>query len=117
MDLRADDAAHKFAAYHRYRSSAHAARAHAGFPDILVVMTSPGAESRLARAAREASVGQPAVLRILLTTTGWMQAQPEGLLGAIWRDPASTARTRWPLSLSHLDARSQPSAPLTGMEA
>jgi hypothetical protein len=87
----------KFAAYHRYRGSAHAARADTGFPDILVVTTARGAEERVARAAREAAIGQPILLPILLTTTGWIEAQPEGLLGPIWRSPASAARGRWPL--------------------
>jgi Replication-relaxation len=82
----------KFVAYHRYRSSAHASRAYAGFPLILVVTTGPGPEWRLARAIRAADAGQAAPLPALLTTTGLLASAPGGPFGCVWRIANNPAR-------------------------
>jgi hypothetical protein len=81
--MHADQLRAKFAAYHRYAVSAHAARSYAAFPTILVVSTGPSAEQRLARAIAASDVGWSIRLPALLTTTGWLQASAEGPLGRI----------------------------------
>lgn len=89
----------KFAAYQRYRASARAAREYRGFPTILVVTTRPGAEERLADAARAVHVGWP-TLPVLFTTLDWIEGHRDGVLGAIWRDAETVRRRSWPLSFA-----------------
>jgi hypothetical protein len=85
----------KFAAYHRYRSSARAARDYAGFPSILIVTTGPGAEDRIARAIRATDHERAAPLPAFLTTVGWLQGHLLGPLGPVWRTPWAGSRGRW----------------------
>jgi len=82
----------KFAAYHRYRASARAARDYDGFPLILVVTNEPGAEERLALAIQAADAGQATPVPALLTTTGLLASAPGGPLGRVWRTAANPAR-------------------------
>ena len=86
----------KFAAYHRYRASARAARDYDRFPTILVVTTGPGAEERIVAAVTAADVYQSTPLPVLVTTTGWIESHPEDILGPIWREPRCATRRRWP---------------------
>lgn len=87
----------KLAAYSDYFASGRFTRDYDGFPTILVVVTSDGAEQKLARAARETAISQSAGLPVLLTSEERVQARsnPFGLLGAIWRTPASATRRLW----------------------
>ena len=87
---RAREYAAKLEAYYRYRDSGAAARDYAGFPTVLVVTTRAAAEARFAHEAYlawERRGGKP--LPILLTTTHLIETHPEGILGPIWRTPAS----------------------------
>jgi hypothetical protein len=86
----------KFAAYHRYRISAAAARQYDGFPTILVVTAGPGSEERIARAVRAADVGQGAPLPALVTTVDRIESYSHGMPASIWRTPQSSARSQWP---------------------
>ncbi len=83
----------KWAAYYAYRDSGRAAQDYAAFPTILVVTA--GSEEPVLRSARAAAVGRAAALRILTTTTGWVAAHPQGMLGPIWRTPDSADRHFW----------------------
>jgi len=90
----ARDYAAKWAAYYAYRDSGRAAADYAGFPTILVVTAGP--EERVLRSARAAALTRPASsLPILVTTTGWIEGHPEGIVGPIWRTPDSSARGFW----------------------
>lgn len=84
----------KFLAYHRYRASAHAARAYNGFPVVLVVTTGPGPEQRVTQALRAADVGQGMALPVLVTTVGLLDAVASGPLGPVWRTATDPARRR-----------------------
>ena len=86
----------KFAAYHRYRASARAAREYRGFPTVLAVSTGPGAEERLAQAIQAADVGHAVPLDVLLTTVGRIETHRDGFLGAVWRTAESCRRRPWP---------------------
>jgi hypothetical protein len=89
----------KFAAYHRYRVSARAARDYDGFPTILVVTHGPGAENRVADAVLATDGGQAAPLGVLLTTADLLAHVDGGPFGPIWRTPGYAARAcRWPPS-------------------
>jgi hypothetical protein len=80
----------KFRAYYWYRDSGQAARDYQGFPTLLFVTTEPGAEQRIADQAYQTWLlrGTEA-LPILITTTAHVAANPEGIIGPIWRTPAS----------------------------
>lgn len=69
-----------------------------GFSTILVVTADYGAEERSARAAAEARVGRGPALPLLVTCRWRIEARqnPQGLLGPIWREPASPERRSWP---------------------
>ncbi|MBV9583093.1 MAG: replication-relaxation family protein, partial [Chloroflexi bacterium] len=86
----------KFVAYQRYLVGRNVGHAFAGFPTILVVTISPGAEHRLAAALCAADRAQATSLGALLTTTGWLESTPGGPLGAVWRTSADTRRRVWP---------------------
>ncbi|MDQ6673884.1 MAG: replication-relaxation family protein, partial [Chloroflexota bacterium] len=89
----------KFAAYHRYRASARAARDYDGFPTILVVTHGPGAEYRVADAILATDGGQAAPLGVLLTTAELLARVDGKLFGPIWRTPGHAARAcSWPPS-------------------
>lgn len=95
-DRGTEKAAHyagKWAAYYAYRDSGRAAQDYAAFPTILVVTA--GSEKPVLRSARAAAVGRATALRILTTTTGWVAAHPQGMLGPIWRTPDSADRHFW----------------------
>jgi Replication-relaxation/Winged helix-turn-helix DNA-binding len=90
----ARDYAAKWAGYYAYRDSGRAAADYASFPTILVVTAGP--EERVLRSARAAAVGRPgSALPILLTTTGWIDWHPQGIVGPIWRTPNRSARGYW----------------------
>jgi hypothetical protein len=98
---RAHEYAAKIAAYYPYRDSNAAARDYTGFPTTLVVSTRAEAEERFAQEAYLASERRGGeAIPFLFTTTGLIVADPEGLLGPIWRSPASAssvaARGSWP---------------------
>ena len=88
----------KFAAYHRYRSSARSARDYDGFPAVLVVTSGPGPEERIVRAVAATGMGFAQELPVLLTTLSWIGAYPDGPLGPIWRKTGICQRRGWPLS-------------------
>lgn len=92
----ARDYRRKFAAYHDFRESGRFLRDYDGFPTVLVVTSGPGAEDRIVRALSEASVGRAAPLPVFLTTGGWIDGVPEGVLGRIWRVPGRRERSYWP---------------------
>jgi hypothetical protein len=80
----------KFRAYYRYRDSGQAARDYEGFPTLLFVTTDRFAEERIADAARRAWAMQDTdPLPVLITTTDRIASHREGILGQIWRTPAS----------------------------
>jgi hypothetical protein len=80
----------KFRAYFRYRDSGQAARDYEGFPTLLFVTTDRLAEERIADAARRAWAMQDTdPLPVLITTTDRIASHREGILGQIWRTPAS----------------------------
>jgi len=83
----------KWAAYYAYRDSGRAAQDYTAFPTILVVTA--GSEEPVLRSARAAAVGRAAALRLLTTTTGWIAAHPQGMLGPIWRTTDSLERRFW----------------------
>jgi hypothetical protein len=86
----------KFAAYHRYKASAAAAREYDGFPTVLVVTAGPGAEQRIVAAVRAAGPGLVNSLPVLITTLGWMEGDSAGPFGSIWLDPEHGMRRSWP---------------------
>jgi hypothetical protein len=61
----------------------------------MVVTSGHGAEERVLKALRAANAGQAAALPVLTTTLGWMQSDPDGVFGRIWRDAASPLRRAW----------------------
>jgi hypothetical protein len=85
----------KFGAYRRYRERGWYARDYEGFPTILMV-TVPGAEGRIAAAARDTGIGGDAPLPILLTTRELLDREPLGMFGPVWRTPEDGARRHWP---------------------
>lgn len=90
----------KLAAYYAYQVSGRFQHDYAGFPTILLVAANNGAESRIARAARAATVGRAESLPLLLTCQ-WRindERNPHGFLGPIWRRPEAdfSARQSWP---------------------
>ena len=87
----------KFAAYHRYKSSARAARDYDGFPTILVVTMGPGSEQRIVDAVRAAAAGQVSRLPVLVTTVGWLESEAAGPFARIWLESEQAVRRRWPL--------------------
>jgi hypothetical protein len=86
----------KFAAYHRYRASARAARDYDGFPTILVITTGPGGEQRIVDVVVAVSTACAAPLQVFVTTTEWIAAEADGILGRIWLRPGRTGRLRFP---------------------
>ena len=86
----------KFRAYYCYRDSGMATRDYDGFPTILFVMTSARAEQRIADQAYRAWLSRErGPLPILIMTTDRIAAHSEGILGPIWRTPASPLVTYW----------------------
>jgi Replication-relaxation len=92
----------KFRAYHRYRDSTHVERDYDGFPTLLFVTTDVKAELRISEeAVRAYLLRDTEPLPVLITTTGQIASDTNGILGAIWRTPASVVagscdRRRWP---------------------
>src|SRR5215472_15909899 len=84
--MRARDYRRKFAAYYRYRDTGRFQRDYTGFPTILVVTSGTCAESRIARVINAAAMGRQPPLPVLITTLGWIEGHPEGLLGPVWRE-------------------------------
>ena len=100
--MSARDYSAKWAGYYDYRDSRAYERDYHGFPTVLVVTTDNTAEERIARSARAASVGRSPPLPILLTCEWRVSrdpANPDGLLGPIWRDPhaGDARRSGWPI--------------------
>jgi hypothetical protein len=89
---RSSQYAAKLATYFRYRASSAYRRDYQSFPTLLVVLTTEIAEARF---ADEAYLAQqrygPTPLSVFLTTTGRIQACPDGVMGPIWRSAAA----RW----------------------
>jgi hypothetical protein len=78
----------KFRAYYSYRDSGQAELDYNGFPTLLFVTTQPHAEERIADAATRAwFLRDTEPLAVLITTTGRMTGDREGILGRIWRRP------------------------------
>jgi hypothetical protein len=99
----------KFLVYHRFRASRRSAQLYSSFPTILVVTTGgPGAEHRLADAVRAVDASFAAPLPVLLTTTAWIDAHPQGMLGAIWRTPQQASRRAWPRLAGPLNPQGYP---------
>lgn len=96
--MSARDYGEKFATYYDYWASGRFERDYEGFPTILVVTDVPGAEERIARAARAAAVGRPASLPLLLACRWRLddERNPHGLLGPIWREPDGAFHARRP---------------------
>jgi len=102
---RSSQYAAKLATYYRYRASGAYKHDYQSFPTILMVTTSERAETRFAcqvYLAHQRHGETP--LSIFLTTTGHIEARPEGVLGPIWRSAsdswaAKPARICW---LPHL---------------
>lgn len=99
--MSARDYREKWAAYYDYRDSRDFERDYDGFPTILVVTTHNSAEERIARAALAASIGRSPLLPLLLTCQWRIDrnpANPDGLLGPIWREPSGCFddRRSWP---------------------
>jgi len=93
-----DDFERKFNAYYEYRDSGAYQRDYDGFPTILLVTTGlPAIEDRIACAARNAGIGHPAPLPLLLTTTWRLNSDtnPDGALGPVWRTATDDARRCW----------------------
>ena len=99
---RSSQYATKLATYYRYRDTGSYQRDYQTFPTVLVVTTSERAEARFAHQAYLAQQrygGAP--LPVFLTTIDRIRANPEGVLGSIWRAPGSDAwearqgRVRW----------------------
>jgi hypothetical protein len=93
----------KLDAYYAYRDTGRYARDYDGFPTILVVASDTDAEQRIATVAASSAVGRSAPVPLLLTCEwcyrgdGQRVADPEGLLGPVWRTPESPHRRRWPV--------------------
>jgi hypothetical protein len=85
----------KFAAYQGYRASSLAARVYGGFPTILVVAATSGAQARLVRAARALSPGFGGPLPVLFTTEALLATCPDQ---PIWRTFSERlSRLVWPV--------------------
>ncbi|MDP9381855.1 MAG: replication-relaxation family protein [Chloroflexota bacterium] len=84
----------KFRAYLELRESGRYERDLEGFPTILVVTENRSCELRIDKAVRAtcAGVGQ---LPVLLATRGRVEADPEGFLGEIWREPGIEMPRYW----------------------
>lgn len=98
--MSARDYREKFSTYHTYLAGRRCERDYDGFPTILVVTSDNAAEERIARAARAAAVGRGTSLPLLLTCR-WRiddRRDSRGLLGPVWREPASPERRYWQLS-------------------
>jgi hypothetical protein len=86
----------KFRAYYWYRDSGRAACDYDGFPTLLFVTTAARAEQRIAEQAYRAwRIRESPPLPILITTTDRIAAHSEGILGPIWRTPASPVVVYW----------------------
>jgi len=86
----------KFSAYYNYATTRRFERDYYGYPTILIVTTSNGAEERIAQVSRAATVGRGVSLPLLLTCR-WRiddSTNPQGLLGRIWREPAADCNVR-----------------------
>jgi hypothetical protein len=87
----------KFATYYRYRDGRRFERDYDAFPTLLIVAKDYGAERRLAAVLRALAVGR-IDLPVLLTTRDRIAVDPEGMLGAVWCEPAdvrSAPRRHW----------------------
>jgi hypothetical protein len=102
--MSARDYRDKFAAYYASWASERVERDSDGFPTVLVVTVDKAAEERIARAARASRVGQGATLPLLLTCRWRVDdaCHRHGLLGPIWRTPATEFQDCrvWPLESS-----------------
>ncbi len=93
----------KLATYYRYRDSGAYKRDYQSFPTLLVVTTLASAEARFAHQAYLAQEHHGAApLAISLTTTGRIEACPDGILGSIWRSPGLDAWAERPAGVRWL---------------
>jgi Replication-relaxation len=82
----------KLATYYRYRDLGAYKLDYQSFPTLLVVTTLASAEARFTHQAYLAQERHGAApLRMFLTTTGRIEACPDGTLGPIWSSPRSDA--------------------------
>ena len=85
----------RMASYYLYRERGGWRHEFRSFPVILVVTNSERAERRFAEAAdRQAARSAQRPLKLLLTTVGHIENNPEGILGRIWRTPSATVGRR-----------------------
>jgi len=86
----------KFSAYYDYATTRRFERDYHGYPTVLIVTTSNGAEERIVRVSRAAAVGRSVSLPLLLTCRWRVDdpTNPHGLLGRIWREPQAEIADR-----------------------
>jgi hypothetical protein len=86
----------KLSAYYDYATSRRFERDYHGYPTILIVTTTNGAEERIARVAQSAAVGRTVSLPVHLTCRWRVNGgnNSDGLLGRIWREPGSAYSQR-----------------------
>ena len=86
----------KLSAYYDYATSRRFERDYHGYPTILIVTTSNGAEERIARVVQAAGTGRSISLPIFLTCRWRIDdpANPCGLLEHVWRRPKADFRDR-----------------------
>jgi hypothetical protein len=106
----------KLSAYYAYRDSGFYRRDYAGFPTLLIVITTADAgagDAAIRAAATEDLIAgvlsdlaiSRAPLPALLTTEQRVQVDPAGFLGPIWREATSAARRTWPLAAGSSQSR------------
>jgi hypothetical protein len=90
----------KFSAYYDYATTRRFERDYNGYPTVLIVTTSNGAEERIVQAARAAAAGRTVSLPLLIACRWRIDDpnNPDGLLGRIWREPHTDfdCRCWWP---------------------
>ncbi|MDP9383215.1 MAG: replication-relaxation family protein [Chloroflexota bacterium] len=84
----------KFRAYLDLRESGRYERDLIGFPTILVVTENRSCELRIDKAVRATCAGVDQ-LPVLLTTRGRVEADRDGLLGEVWREPGEEMLRYW----------------------
>ena len=85
----------KLRGYYDFRDSGRFQRQFEGMPTILFVTTSSAAEKRIERAACITETRRGSSLPILLTHEPFVETQPKGILGRVWRQPGTQRRGEW----------------------
>lgn len=94
--MQARDLRDKFEAYYRWLESGRFRLHYDTFPTVLVLTRDPASEERMIRVLRSVGLGRVVTLPVLLTTHGRREADRDGLLGPIWREPERAERRYWP---------------------